>query len=144
MPQLSKDYKQDFPDGSSVNVALYQSDKGQMAVTSFDGINHFNHGTELEIWRPEIMKRATEELKCKPEDIFYVEQVGQHWQDVPFSQGEDGEIKVPRDKQIKGVSAQKVNDEISRHTRQSMGEEYLFSPKWADPLEHPEGHGPDR
>lgn len=144
MPQLSKEYKQDFPDGSSANVALYQSDEGQMALTTFDGINPFNHGGELQIWREGIMKRASEELKCKPEEIFYVEQVGQHFQNVPFSQGADGAIKVPMDKQIKGVSEQKVKDEISRHTRQSMGEEHLFSPKWAEPLEHPEGHGPDR
>jgi len=149
MPQLSKEYTQSFPDGSSVDVALYQSDKGQMCKTSYDGSNPFNygnHGAELQIWREEIMKRATEELKCKPEEIFYVEQVGQHWQDVPFSTGENGEIKVPTDKQIKGVSERSVKDEISRHTRQSMGEEHLHSQDWTDHMERPEapGEGPDR
>ena len=142
MPQLSKSYKQDFEDGTTVNVALYQSDKGQMAITSFDGANPFNHGGELVIRRQEIAERAERELNCKAEDIYYVEQTGQHWRSVPFSRGEDGQYKVPDAGEIKTVPEQSLKDEISRHTRQSLGEEHLKSPNWTDHLSHP--NSPDR
>ena len=104
MKKTRESHTLEFTVGTSVQLDLHRGRLGLTAVVSAHVGNPFNHGTEIEENRSEIAKNALQRLGVKPHELLYVEQAGQHYQDVPLIEDGRGEVVKDPGKRISLVT----------------------------------------
>jgi len=125
-----------FSLGASVNLDLYASEHGMTAVVTAYVGNPFNHGEEIVENRPETAKIASDHFKCEPNQMRYIEQVGQHFQLVPLERTEGGEIRQRSGMRPFTVFKSELDEEIRKHIEPSVGQELVAEPGWASYLKY--------
>jgi hypothetical protein len=77
-----------FERGTTANLDLYRTGAQMTAVVTHHRTNPLNYGTELQKDRIVIVREACERLGCKPSQLRYIEQDGQHFWELAFSSNE--------------------------------------------------------
>lgn len=123
-------------DGTSVRLSILKSEHGAAVIVNQHVGNPFNNGSEIQQHRSEIAAAALDHLKMKPREVRYIEQVGQHYQEVPLKRDPAGVVSHDLQHRIVTLSHGAVQREVDRHAPE-VSDNDLLDKDWASNLKVP-------
>jgi hypothetical protein len=123
-------------DGTSVRLSILKSEHGAAVIVNQHVGNPFNNGSEIQQHRGEIAAIALDHLKMKPREVRYIEQIGQHYQEVPLKRDLAGVVSHDVQHQFVTLSHGAVQREVDRHTP-ATSDDSLLDKDWASKLKVP-------